>query len=72
MKNPPAVRDAHGRVPYMRLAEKEREALHEWCTLHDVDYTNADMIAAIRELIAASCPMRSPRRSRSPTRWPEL
>lgn len=31
--------DTHGRVPYQHLTEKEREALHDWCRLHDIDHT---------------------------------
>jgi hypothetical protein len=30
--------DTYGRVPYMRLTEQEREALHQWCVDHRIDY----------------------------------
>jgi hypothetical protein len=35
------------RIPYVDLTEQEREALHNWCTLHDIDYTTVPIEARI-------------------------
>jgi hypothetical protein len=35
------------RIPYVELTEQEREALHDWCTLHDIVYTTVPVEARI-------------------------
>jgi hypothetical protein len=42
--------DTHGRVPYQHLTEKEREALHNWCRLHDIDHTTVPIDTRIERM----------------------
>jgi hypothetical protein len=30
--------DSHGRIPYVHLTGDEREAIHEWCHLHQIEH----------------------------------
>ena len=41
--------DIHGRVPYGQLTDDEREALHHWCTLHDIDHTRVPIDTNIEQ-----------------------
>jgi hypothetical protein len=31
--------DLHGRVPYPLLTDAEKQAIHDWCSLHNIDHT---------------------------------
>lgn len=35
------------RVPYVELTKQEKQALHDWCTLHEIDYMTVPVEARI-------------------------
>lgn len=49
IRNQPTL-DSHGRVPYTQLTENEREALHDWCRLHDIDHTTVPIDTRIERV----------------------